>query len=375
MRTLRYLVVLPLLVAFVADVLPAQRKKRNKKGEEEEITQVLDLPKDPPHAVAAEPQRLGYITAPLSSKGLLSQQVKDGLKALRSQAKGATILKVRAFVSGTGDMRRVPSIVSEELTDWKLPLPAVSAIRIGAVPQEGAQVLLEAITSEKKPANPNGIAFFSGQQITSKEALEKVDPLVQESLRRLTLAATAAKVTTGDMIHVTCFVSALGDYTAQRASVSAAFPKASVSIVQTLRGLSAALVECEGVGRLSEAPASPVQAISAEGLTPSPNYSQAIALNVPKIIITGTQQAFRSQESDVKLAFDRLSKDLTAAGGNLKNAVFTSYYPLTGDIMAKIRAVRFEFLDKSRPPAATMLLFEGLPSMDASFAFEVVALP
>jgi enamine deaminase RidA (YjgF/YER057c/UK114 family) len=374
MRTLRYLVVLPLLVAFVADVLPAQRKKRNKK-DEEEITQVLDLPKDPPHAVTAEPQRLGYLSAPMSSKGLLSQQVKDGLKALRSQAHGATILKVRAFVSGTGDLRRVPSIVSEEFTHWKQPIPAVSAVRVGALPQEGAQVVLEAVTSEKKPVNPNGIAFFSGQQVTTKEALEKVDPLVQESLRRLKLAADAAKVSSDDMFHVTCYVSALGDYPAQRTSVATAFPKATVTVVQVLRGLSAGLVECEGVGRLGTAPESPVRAISAEGLTPSPNYSQAIALNVPKIIITGSQQAFRNQESDVRLAFERLSKDLGAAGGSMKNAVMTSYYPLTGDIMTKIRAVRFEFLDKTRPPAATMLLFEGLPSMDASFAFEVVALP
>ena len=41
----------------------------------------------------------------------------------------------------------------------------------------------------------------------------------------------------------------------------------------------------------------------------------------------------------------------------------------------KIRAIRFEFLDKTKPPASTMLLFEGLPAMDASFALEVIALP
>ena len=42
---------------------------------------------------------------------------------------------------------------------------------------------------------------------------------------------------------------------------------------------------------------------------------------------------------------------------------------------AKVRAIRFEFYDKSKPPASTLLLFEGLPSLDASFGVDVVALP
>jgi hypothetical protein len=40
------------------------------------------------------------------------------------------------------------------------------------------------------------------------------------------------------------------------------------------------------------------------------------------------------------------------------------------DIASK---VRFEFYDRSQPPASTMLLFEGLPSLDASFGVEVIA--
>ena len=39
----------------------------------------------------------------------------------------------------------------------------------------------------------------------------------------------------------------------------------------------------------------------------------------------------------------------------------------------QIRTVRGEFYDKSRPPASTMLGFEGLPSLDASLAVDVIA--
>ncbi len=38
-----------------------------------------------------------------------------------------------------------------------------------------------------------------------------------------------------------------------------------------------------------------------------------------------------------------------------------------------VRRVRFEFYSQANPPAATLLLFEGLPSLDASFAVDVIA--
>jgi enamine deaminase RidA (YjgF/YER057c/UK114 family) len=39
----------------------------------------------------------------------------------------------------------------------------------------------------------------------------------------------------------------------------------------------------------------------------------------------------------------------------------------------KVRAKEGEFFDRAKPPAGTMLLFEGLPSLDATVAVEVMA--
>lgn len=374
MRRFRNFLVACLVFALAADELFAQRK-RKKKGEEEEITQTLEVPKDPPLAIAVEPQRLGFHTAPMSSKGLLSQQVKDGLKALRSAVRGAQIVKIRAFVAGTGDLRRVQAITSEYFSEAKLPLPTLTSVQVGALPQDGAQVLLEAVTQEKKPANPNGLAFFSGQQVTAKEPLEQVEPLLKESAKRLQVAADGVQVTGAEMVRVTCFVSALGDYLPMRQHLATQFPRAAITIVQALRGLTNGLVECEGVGRLSTAPASPLVMANPAQLESSPNYSQVAIVNAPKVILSGGQLAFHNQDSDVRLALERLRKAVEQAGGSLRNAVITNYYPLTQSMIDKIRQIRFEFLDKAKPPASTMLLFEGLPSMDASFAVEVVVLP
>jgi enamine deaminase RidA (YjgF/YER057c/UK114 family) len=48
-------------------------------------------------------------------------------------------------------------------------------------------------------------------------------------------------------------------------------------------------------------------------------------------------------------------------------------YPLSARISEQVRKIRGEFYNGTRPPAGTMLPFQGLPSMDAGFALDVVA--
>src|SRR5262249_41155000 len=124
-----------LVLALVAS-LAAQNRKKKKKDGEEEITQTLPVLKDPPQAIATETSKLIFHVSPLSAKGLLSQQVRDALKNLFQENRGAPIVKLRAFVAGSGDMRRVQQLVSEIFTERKLTLPAVSTIQVGALPME-----------------------------------------------------------------------------------------------------------------------------------------------------------------------------------------------------------------------------------------------
>jgi len=58
--------------------------------------------------------------------------------------------KIRAFVAGPGDVRRVRDLVSELFTERQKPLPSLSLIRSGGLPLEGAQVVLEAIASSQQ---------------------------------------------------------------------------------------------------------------------------------------------------------------------------------------------------------------------------------
>jgi enamine deaminase RidA (YjgF/YER057c/UK114 family) len=334
---------------LLADVAIAAKKKPKKERPEE--TQVLELPKDPPQAVVAETDRLVFHVSPLSSKGLLSQQIRDGIKALWNDSKGSQIVKIRAFVAGSGDMRRVPSVVSEMFTDKKQPIPAVSVVQVGGLQMDGAQVVLESIASNKKVINKNGIAFVSGQVATTSDA---ISPL---------------KSALGDMQPraITCFLNTLEEAGKVRGQVVGAYPAAEVNVVQLRRDTLGDFVECEAVA----APVAPPQSVDfrkpAEG-----RYSEAVILGPGKVVFTGTQLAFGAKEEDVRLAFGRLEKALNSVGAKLSDTVMTHMYPLSGAAAESVRKVRFEFYDAKKPPASTLLVFEGLPSLDALLWMELV---
>ena len=96
-------------------------------------------------------------------------------------------------------------------------------------------------------------------------------------------------------------------------------------------------------------------------------------VDAPHVVLTGTQVSFGYQESDARLAFERLARSLEHAGTTAKDVAFAHYYPLSGGIAAQVRKIRGEFFSAEHPPAGTILNFEGLPSMDAGFAVDVVA--
>jgi enamine deaminase RidA (YjgF/YER057c/UK114 family) len=355
------------LVAAVA-ASPAQKKKKKN----EEITQVLELPKEPPAAVVADADHLVFQVSPLRSRGLMSQQLREALKWLLRQDR--SVVRLRAFVAGTGDTRRVQTIVSEVFSERRLALPALSVLQIGALPQEGAQVLLEAALLDKKPVNPNGLAFISSQSAYVGEPLRPVLPLTEKATARLGTALKAASIDAGDVLRVGCYLTSLDDVDKVRASVTAQFPRASLTIVQPLRGALQTGATCDAVARLAAPPREALEFLNPPDLGRS-LQSSAVALVGPhRVVLTGAQLAFGATDADARLAFQRLGKSLEQVTASYDRTAVAEIYSLSravGDLAGKVGA---GFFDKPSPPAVTALPFEGLPSMDASFAVDVIAL-
>jgi enamine deaminase RidA (YjgF/YER057c/UK114 family) len=354
-------------VAALATVALASQR-----GEKEPVDQTLRLPPELPQAVTGATSRLTFLATPLSAKGLLTQQTRDSLKALTRAAGGATILHVRAFVAGTGDIRRVRDLVSEAFAEKSKPLPALSVIRIGALPVTGAQVALEAVAAGKKSVNPHGLAFLSAQEETSADRLDPVLPLARRSLASLESRLAAAGAEPADVLRLTCYFSSLEEVVAIRSLAAAQFPRAALSIVQPQRAAGRALAACEAVARLRRPLGVPLRVLESAGSTAEYAMSPSALVAAPSLVITGMQASFGFEEKDADLAVERLKAALSKAGAASGGIVSTRWYSLAPAISTQLRARMPAWLGTARP-AATLLLFEGLSSMDAGFAVDAIA--
>jgi enamine deaminase RidA (YjgF/YER057c/UK114 family) len=323
--------------------------------------------------VVAETSRLEFRVSPLSAKGLLSEQVRGALKALFGQAGSATIVKLRAFVAGSGDTRRVYTIVSEMFTARRMPLPAVTVVQAGALPLTGVQVVMEATSVARKLVNPHGLAFFSAESAASNDYTGRMAPLVDKSIERLSGSLRAAGLDGKDVLRTTCFLSSMDDIREARRIVASEFPRAALNFVQTQRAPSQAMAACEAVARLRGPADEPLRMLAAGEAAQRPFFSPVALVGATRVALTGGQLAFGYADTDARLAFQRLGKTLGQVGSSTARAVVTSIYPLSGSIGEQVRRIGPEFFDKTKPPAGTLVLFEGLPSLDASFAVDVLA--
>ncbi|HWF10303.1 MAG TPA: hypothetical protein VG297_17670 [Bryobacteraceae bacterium] len=296
-----------------------------KKKNPDDVTQTLDLPKDPPMVAIGETSRLAFHVSPLSPKGLLSQQTRDALKVILKMNGGAPIVHIRAFVAGSGDLRRVPQIASEVFREKKMDLPSVSVIQAGGLPLGNAQVVLETVSVARKEVNPSGLAYIEAQTAPSfGKSLDMV----------------AAKAGGATALRVTCFVSTLE--AAGSAPISARFPGAAVDLVQTQREPARTEASCEAIIRGG-------------------------GIRAAKLAFTGTRLAFGANEKAATLAFQRLDKDLSEAGVNPTDIFATTIYPLSPRMGEQARKLR------STGGAMTVIPFEGIASVDGSFAVDAIA--
>jgi enamine deaminase RidA (YjgF/YER057c/UK114 family) len=356
---------------LVTAAVPTEGQRRKKKSEEE-ITQTLEVLPEPPATHSAVPSRLAFTTTSLIAEGLLSRQTAAALKSLLSITRKQPVVQLRAFGAGTGDMRRIQSVVSEEFTDRHLPVPVLSVIQVGALPLEGAQVQIEATWQQRKNVNPQGLAFLAGPAVTSEQRLPKLAGLAGQALASLRKTADAAGA--GSVLRLTCLLSSLDDAGDIRAAAARAFPGAQMLFAQPQRWVNGSSVECEAVARLKTPPAGGLRYLRPAEPGAAPDGTRAVMVKTPELVFAGSQLAFNYTESDARLAFQRLDRSLEAAGTSLKRALMFNMYPLSPLLADLVRKVRFDYLDREHPPAQMLAVVEGLPAMDAAFALDVVAL-
>ena len=148
--------------------------------------------------------------------------------------------------------------------------------------------------------------------------------------------------------------------------MAASFPSAAVNYVQMQRGPVVPATVCEATARLRTAPASAVSFL---------NDSRVALVSSPQVVITGTQLAFGKQDSDFKLAFERLEKTLVAYKTRHDHVVMAHLYVTGSGFSSRVLAIESAQAGTSHAPASTLVPYESLPSLDALFGIDVIAVP
>jgi enamine deaminase RidA (YjgF/YER057c/UK114 family) len=335
------------LVALAVGDLSAQRKRKY----EEPKPQILPLPPGLPMALAADTGSLDFHISPLLKTGGLSAQIRRSLTDLIRDTHGETIVKLRAFVAGAGDARRVEAEAAAIFSERKLPLPVLTILQVGGLEDTAAQVVIEAVVSTPRTANPNGLAFIAGQQsATLREAFEKMKH-----------AASAATVEPDRLLRMTCFTSRIEDYEATRASVLKNFPNVAFNLVQAVRDPRGEISMCEAVGQLSEAPA--------RGEVVWLKGARATLVNSRQLVFTGLQLTFGSFLDDAHEAFLRLHR---AASALQPVEVPVQVNAFSLNMYAGSALVKTTSFPQS---TFTVQAVEGLPAIDASAGIEAILAP
>lgn len=335
------------LLLALAWVVPAGQRKKN----EEPKTQVLPLPRELPMALVADTGALDFHISRLLRTGGLAVQIRQSLADLIRDTHGETIIKLRAFVAGAGDARRVQAEVTQIFTERKLPLPVLSILQVGALGDRAAQVVIEAVVSTHRTVNPQGLAFLAGQMGSS----------LNEALQHARASARAAGVEPERVLTCTCFTSRIEDSDATRAMVQAMFPKSQITVVEALRDPANDVSTCEAVGQLTEPPrAGPVVWLKS---------SRTTLVTSQKLVFTGLQLTFGAYLDDAHEAFARLQRAASALQP-VEAPVEVNAFSLdtyAGSALRKSTSV----------PASvfTVQTVEGLPSIDASAGIEAVLAP
>ncbi len=305
-------------------------------------------------ALTADTETLDFHISPLLHNGGLSAQIRQSLNNLINDTRGETIVKLRAFVAGTGDARRVQSEAVTIFTEHKLPLPVLSIIQVGGLAGDAAQIVIEAVVATRKILNPSGLAFITGQYGRN----------FADALDHLKNSAALAGVMPDRMLTATCFTSALNDYTARHAVIQADFPKAEINIMQALRDPATDATMCESIGQLSQPAAGEVVRL---------DKAHATLVNAKHLVFTGLQLCFGSFLDDAQEANQRLRRAANGAGGNIQGDAFAnaaiqidafSLTPAAGSALRKTT---------SFPPSTfTVLPVEGLTAIDATAGIDAV---
>jgi hypothetical protein len=284
--------------------------------------------------------------------------LREALNELAPRLARLRVVRLRVFAAGAERSK-----TGEEVARLKLA-PALTVVPVSGFAGEG-RFVVEATVEGRSIVNPRGLALVSGQPVQADGAGGDVMPLIAKSFDKLDVAHAAVAAKAADVLRVTCFCTSEAGMGGVAALVKKRYPAAACVVARIPAVAGRTLVECESAVRAGWAPG---ELVHPEGLEKSPNYSQVAVLAPGKAVWSS---AVYGSLREPKAMFAELDRRLRSAGSAVAQTAMSCLYPVAAAGSEAIRNSRFEFYDRARPPASTMLVFG--PGDADELAVDVVA--
>ncbi len=364
--------ILRLVTVFFGALCACHSLAAQKPGEEEK-PQVLEVAPEAPDSVKVDLSRFGFLQLAPESSGLLSRQVEESMKSLRRSLRKRRPLRITAWVGGAGDARRVSSSIRELLDKWRIPIPAISVVRVGALPTRAARVVFDVEVEEDDVVNPHGLLFLAGVRTLAPEFRFDIQRELTDSLDTLESRLREDSVTAADVISARCLVSLTQDLSTLEGAVRKRFPKANIRVVQSVRSSPDSYANCDLVARLASAPDRPLDAKVVTPVNGEAPITSSVKTNARTLVLSSAQLGFRATDADFALAFERLESTLKSAGSSLANAAQLSILAASPEVGRRAEAEGRSYLNVKHDPAILRATVEGHPALDATLSLDTIA--
>lgn len=361
--------------ALAAVLCPTAFAQRSK-SKDYEKPQTLAVIPEAPGAVKIRTSRLEFLRIPEENSGLLTRQVEESMKSLRKALRKKRLARITAWVGGAGDVRRVSSSIRELLDGWKVPLPAIIVIRVGALPNPATRVAFDIEVEGDDPVNPHGLIYLAGVRQPSPEFRLDLREELEKAVSTLEKRLEEQGVSRDDVISARCMVSLSQNLADLDSAIRKRFPTANTRVMQALRATPDSYVNCDLLARLKQAPAEAMEAKVITMEDGAPPITSYFKVNTPHVVLTSAQLCFRATDNDLRLGFERLDNTLKEMGTALEHAVQLSILAQAPELGTRAEAQGRQYLHAHYDPAILRQSVESLPALDSTISLDaVVAVP
>jgi enamine deaminase RidA (YjgF/YER057c/UK114 family) len=297
------------------------------------------------------------------------------------------VVKLNIYLKNTSQISEIQTQISKRFQSGKLP--AVSYVT-GNLSYPDALVSIDAIAVSSNSSDnfvkylnfgsvqvsilPSGpVVYVSGQAAKGNLAESTLNTLnqLQETLHFLGLEKK-------DIVQIKSFINPIADLSIVQNVMAEFFKGGTIPPLVNVEWLSKdPLIEIELIAssnRTLSKSNDQIDFITPKGMVHSPVYTKVTRVNFgSKVYVSGlygnTERGIKSELSDI---FDFLDLIMKQSGSDLKHLLKATYYVSNDLHSAALNAIRPQYYDPKRPPAASKAMVKDVGALKAGVGIDMI---